>query len=69
MTAFAAIAASIALPPSCKIRIAVAEANGWLENYRQFWEGSFERLDVLLEELKTQEKRRGVRSVRGEKHR
>src|SRR4249919_2816879 len=22
----------------------LAEANGWLEGYRQFWEGSFERL-------------------------
>ena len=30
----------------------LAEANGWLENYRQFWEGSFVRLDALLEELK-----------------
>src|SRR5438067_13868393 len=25
----------------------LAEANGWLEKYRQFWEGSFQRLDVL----------------------
>jgi DNA-binding transcriptional ArsR family regulator len=30
----------------------LAEANRWLENYRQFWEGSFARLDVLLDELK-----------------
>jgi DNA-binding transcriptional ArsR family regulator len=30
----------------------LAEANGWLENYRQFWEGSFIRLDALLDELK-----------------
>ena len=35
----------------------LAEANGWLENYRQFWEGSFNRLDVLLDELKTKEKK------------
>ena len=34
------------------------EATGWLENYRRFWEGSFERLDVLLEEMKTKEKKR-----------
>lgn len=34
------------------------EATGWLENYRRFWEGSFERLDVLLEETKTKEKKR-----------
>ena len=29
----------------------LAEATGWLEHYRQFWEGSYARLDVLLEEL------------------
>jgi DNA-binding transcriptional ArsR family regulator len=28
------------------------EATVWLENYRQFWETSFGRLDDLLEELK-----------------
>jgi DNA-binding transcriptional ArsR family regulator len=28
------------------------EATDWLEDYRKFWEGSFERLDELLEELK-----------------
>jgi DNA-binding transcriptional ArsR family regulator len=30
----------------------LAEANGWLENYRQFWEGSFQLLDAVLDELK-----------------
>jgi DNA-binding transcriptional ArsR family regulator len=30
----------------------LAEANGWLEDYRRFWEESFERLDTVLEELK-----------------
>ena len=34
------------------------QATGWLENYRRFWEGSFERLDVLLEEMKTKERKR-----------
>lgn len=33
----------------------LAEADGWLENYRQFWEAQFQRLDVLLEELKAKE--------------
>ena len=28
------------------------EATGWLEEYRKFWEGRFQRLDVLLDELK-----------------
>ena len=30
----------------------LAQANEWLENYREFWEGSFERLDALLDEMK-----------------
>jgi DNA-binding transcriptional ArsR family regulator len=37
----------------------LAEATKWLERYRRFWEGSFQRLDALLDELKTREKRRG----------
>ena len=36
----------------------LAEANGWLENYRQFWEGSFQRLDNLLDEMKTKERKK-----------
>ena len=36
----------------------LAEATGWLETYRRFWEGNFQRLDAVLEELKAQ-KRRG----------
>lgn len=28
------------------------EATDWLENYRKFWDESFERLDQLLEEMK-----------------
>jgi len=30
---------------------ALREANQWLENYRQFWEAQFGRLDSLLHEL------------------
>jgi len=30
----------------------LAEATGWLEGYRRLWEGNFQRLDALLEELK-----------------
>lgn len=29
----------------------LAEANAWIERYREAWEASFERLDSLLEEL------------------
>ena len=35
----------------------LAEANAWLEDYRKFWEGSFERLDALLDEMKKNKKR------------
>jgi DNA-binding transcriptional ArsR family regulator len=37
----------------------LAAATEWLEGYRRFWEGSFQRLDALLDELKTKEKQRG----------
>src|ERR1700736_5654181 len=36
----------------------LAQATGWLEGYRRFWEGSFQRLDILLDEMKTKEKKR-----------
>jgi len=36
----------------------LAEATEWLEGYRRFWEGSFQRLDALLDELKTKETKR-----------
>jgi len=35
----------------------LAEANGWLERYRQIWEGNFQRLDALLDELQPEKKR------------
>ena len=35
------------------------ELEVWLEKYRRLWEGNFQRLDVLLDELKTKEKKRG----------
>ena len=41
----------------------LAEASEWLANYRQFWEGSFQRLDALLDEMKVKEKKR-VRTKR-----
>jgi DNA-binding transcriptional ArsR family regulator len=41
----------------------LADATKWLEHYRQFWEGSFRRLDALLDEL-TQRKR-PARSKKG----
>src|SRR5438045_807448 len=35
----------------------LGDANGWLAQYRQFWEESFERLDALLDELQTEKKK------------
>src|SRR6266851_1752057 len=37
----------------------LAEADDWLEEYRRIWEENFQRLDTLLDELKTEEKKRG----------
>ena len=31
----------------------LAEADEWLEGYRKLWEANYERLDNLLEEMKT----------------
>ena len=35
----------------------LAEATEWLERYRQFWEQRFEKLDAVLDELKSLEKK------------
>lgn len=36
---------------------AFADVEGWLENYRRFWEGQFRQLDALLVELKAVKKK------------
>src|SRR5882762_1934661 len=36
----------------------LAEATRWLERYRRYWEGNYRRLDALLAELKTVQKKR-----------
>ena len=36
----------------------LAEATQWLERYRRYWEGNYQRLDALLEELKGKRKKR-----------
>jgi DNA-binding transcriptional ArsR family regulator len=44
----------------CRIQAKpLAEASEWLEGYRQVWEANFQRLDVLLDELKSERKKRG----------
>jgi DNA-binding transcriptional ArsR family regulator len=38
----------------CRIEAApLEEATEWMERYRRFWEGSFDRLDDYLREMKT----------------
>ncbi len=36
----------------------MAEVTKWLERYRKHWEGNYQRLDALLEELKVKQKKR-----------
>jgi DNA-binding transcriptional ArsR family regulator len=36
----------------------LAEASAWIEDYRAFWEASYQRLDALLDELKTKRRKR-----------
>ena len=36
----------------------LAEANDWLENYRQLWESNFRKLDAVLQELKSSSSKR-----------
>jgi DNA-binding transcriptional ArsR family regulator len=45
----------------------LAEANKWLERYRQYWEASFERLDALLLELKDGESKTRASKIQGKK--
>jgi DNA-binding transcriptional ArsR family regulator len=44
----------------CRLEPApLAQATQWLERYRSFWEGSFDRLDALLAQQKTKPKKPG----------
>jgi DNA-binding transcriptional ArsR family regulator len=35
----------------------LAQASQWIEDYRRFWETSFQRLDSLLDEMKSTQKK------------
>jgi DNA-binding transcriptional ArsR family regulator len=37
----------------------LAEATEWLAAYRQFWESNYQRLDALLDVMKTEEEKNG----------
>ena len=43
----------------------LGQANGWLEEYRKFLEGSFQRLDALLDELQAQDTETGAQTDQG----
>ena len=52
----------------CRIEAApLAEANEWIERYREFWESNFQRLDELLEELKAAQKHSRKKKKQGVK--
>lgn len=47
----------------CKLAPApLQDVSEWLEQYRKFWEESFDRLDSYLEELKAKEQENGDNS-------
>jgi DNA-binding transcriptional ArsR family regulator len=42
----------------CELKAApLKEATDWMEQYRQFWEARFDRLDAYLQELQAREKK------------
>jgi DNA-binding transcriptional ArsR family regulator len=46
----------------CSLEAAPLEAVAeWSEKYRRFWDASFDRLDVYLQQMKQEEKRHGRR--------
>src|SRR5260370_42529067 len=47
----------------CRIEAApLKDAADWLEDYRRFWEQSFDRLEGYLRELQAEEKKDGCKS-------
>ena len=42
--------------------VPLGEASGWLETYRRFWEQNYQRLDVLLRELKADRRKKPGRN-------
>ena len=42
----------------------LAEADEWLQRYRQFWEANFGRLDSLLEEMQSKQRNTNTKKTR-----
>jgi len=47
----------------------LAEANRWLERYRQIWEGAFQKLDKVLEELQVEEQQKLAEAAKPRRNR
>lgn len=45
----------------------LADASGWLDHYRDVWEKNFRRLDALLEEMKSQQRKASTPRGRSKK--
>ncbi|MCB0765367.1 MAG: metalloregulator ArsR/SmtB family transcription factor [Flavobacteriales bacterium] len=53
----------------CAIKAApLKEATDWMEQYRQFWEERFDRLEEYLKELQAQEKSSASKTTKTKKH-
>jgi DNA-binding transcriptional ArsR family regulator len=51
----------------CKLKAEpLKQAADWLDDYRRFWEESFDRLEAYLQEIQAKEKKRG-RKTNGSK--
>lgn len=51
----------------CRLQAApLRDVADWVERYRRFWEESFERLDIYLNELKKKEKKHGHKQRKSE---
>ncbi len=49
----------------CSLRAApLKQAYDWMDEYRQFWDGAFDRLDVLLQRLQQPQRKQRKKHVR-----
>lgn len=49
----------------CSLRAApLKQAYDWMDEYRQFWDGAFDRLDMLLQRLQQPQRKQRKKNVR-----
>lgn len=49
----------------CSLRpVALKEAHDWMQGYRQFWDEAFDRLEVMLHDLKHESRKESPRARR-----